>query len=204
MGGGNGGYIPSNIWQGGMAYVIIPLILWIVNNILTYLYKKSAQINRFCSKNGRFLMILAKFYQKFLQKCKIWISQAQRIFLHIACSKFALKSIHQIARFQFQKYKIFQLLRGAHPPSDTPWCATKSSPPILKMDLCPWPISIWYQKKNPTSPPHFYFGTGIWCEASNLGAWVINWTQIWILQQNVTLRTTLEAMVPRDLFTNTC
>ena len=33
------------------------------------------------------------------------------------------KSIHQIAPFSFQNSKIFQLLRGAHPPSDTPLCA---------------------------------------------------------------------------------
>ena len=48
------------------------------------------------------------------------------------------KSIHQIALFSFQNSKIFQLLRGAHPPSDTPlcaqarnwrWRATQSSPP---------------------------------------------------------------------------
>ena len=41
-------------------------------------------------------------------------------FLLTACSKLVPKSIYQIARFQFQEYKIFQLLRGAHPPSDTP------------------------------------------------------------------------------------
>ena len=35
-----GGYIPSNIWQGGgVAYEIIPPMLWKVNKILTYLYK---------------------------------------------------------------------------------------------------------------------------------------------------------------------
>ena len=49
-----------------------PPMWWIINHILTYLYKNlyknSGQINRFCSKNGGFLMILAKFYLKFLQK----------------------------------------------------------------------------------------------------------------------------------------
>ena len=33
-------------------------------------------------------------------------------FLLTACFKFVSKSIHQIAQFQFQKYKISQLLRG--------------------------------------------------------------------------------------------
>ena len=51
------------------------------------------------------------------------------------------KSIHQIAPFSFQNSKIFQLLRGAHPPSDTPlcaqarnwrWRATRSSPQCSK------------------------------------------------------------------------
>ena len=51
-------------------------------------------------------------------------------------------------------YKIFQLLRKAHPPSDTPmctqthnWCwkATKSSPKMSKTDLRPcWGIVILY------------------------------------------------------------
>ena len=48
------------------------------------------------------------------------------VVLPFACSKFAPKSIHQIARFQLQKYEIFQLLRGAHPPQ-TPPCARKRS-----------------------------------------------------------------------------
>ena len=51
------------------------------------------------------------------------LGQSGPYFLLIACSKFVLKSIHQIAWLQFQKYKIFQLLRGVHPPSDTPLCA---------------------------------------------------------------------------------
>ena len=91
-------------------------------------------------------MILAKSYQKFLLKYKILINQAQRtVFLFIACSKFAPKSIHQIARFQLRKYQIFQLLRRAHHSSDTP-CSSKCAidadgplnhPPMSKMDLRP-------------------------------------------------------------------
>ena len=38
----------------------------------------------------------------------------------IACSNFAPKSIHQIAQFQFQKFKIFQFLRGTIPPQTPP------------------------------------------------------------------------------------
>ena len=57
------------------------------------------------------------------------------------------KSIHQIAPFSFQNSKIFQLLSGPHPPSDTllcvqarnwRWRATRSSPPMFKTDLRPW------------------------------------------------------------------
>ena len=84
---GDGGYIPSNIWQGGKAYVIIP--------------QCCEKLTRFCSKNGWFLMIPAKFYQKFLLKYKILVSQAQRtvFFLLITCSKFVPKCIHQIDFF---------------------------------------------------------------------------------------------------------
>ena len=46
------------------------------------------------------------------------------VFTHRLLYKFAPKSIHQIARFQLQKYKIVQLLRWAYPPaSDTSLCA---------------------------------------------------------------------------------
>ena len=95
-------------------------------------------------------MILAKFYQNFSQNTKFWSARPKELFfLLIACSEFAHKSIHQIAWFQLQKYKIFQLLRGAHPSQTPPpppckqahnwhWCATKSYPKMLKTDLCPW------------------------------------------------------------------
>ena len=43
-------------------------------------------------------------------------------FLLTVCSKLAPKSIYQIARLQFQKYKIFQLLRGPHLLSDNLLC----------------------------------------------------------------------------------
>ena len=134
------GDISPPIFDWGLAYVIIPPILCKVNNILPYLYKYSDRINRYCSKNGWFLMILAKFIKNFSQNAKFWSVRAKELcFLPIACSKFASKSIHQIEWFQLQTYKIFQLLRGAHPPLDTPlWRATKSSLPMLKMDLCPW------------------------------------------------------------------
>ena len=69
-------------------------------------------------------------------------------FLLIAWSKFAL--IFHIARFQFQKYKIFQLLRG-HIPSDTP-CVCKHAigadappnhPPMLKTDVQPSVVLVY-------------------------------------------------------------
>ena len=94
-------------------------------------------------------MILAKLKPKFLQKCKIWVSQIHTtvfffFFLLITSFKFAPKSIYQMARFQFQKYKIFQLLRGGGTSPQTPpvcwsehlalWC----SPPPTKIDLGSW------------------------------------------------------------------
>ena len=52
-----------------MANVIIPPpILWKVNNILPYLDKYSDIINRFCSNNSWFLMILAKILPKISPK----------------------------------------------------------------------------------------------------------------------------------------
>ena len=66
------------------------------------------------------------------------------------------KSIHQIAPFSFQNSKIFQLLRGAHPPSVTPlcaqarnwrWRATQSSPQCSKRIYAPVhgkTLGTWY------------------------------------------------------------
>ena len=71
-------------------------------------------------------MILAKFLTKISPKMQnLGQSDPYNFFLLVACSKFALKSIHQIARFQFQKYKIFQLLRGSLPPQTPPSCGSK-------------------------------------------------------------------------------
>ena len=88
-------------------------------------------------------MILAKFYQKFLPKCKILVSQAKRtVFCFVfvfcfVCFCFVLfcfvlcfcpssglnapKSIHQIAQFQLQKIQNFLASEGGttplrHPP----------------------------------------------------------------------------------------
>ena len=77
------------------------------------------------------------------------------IFLFIVCSKFVPKSIHQIVRFQLQKYKIFQLLRGDVPPSDNPLCPQAHQitlQKISKIYLRPWPnlsywFNIWTKKK---------------------------------------------------------
>ena len=71
------------------------------------------------------------------------------VFLLITSFKFAPKSIHQMARIQFQKYKIFQLLRGA---PDTPLCVEASyiwhcdAPPpqqIKKKVAKRWILGCW-------------------------------------------------------------
>ena len=143
--GGGGG--PLNIWRGGMAYVIIPPMLWKVNNVLAYFTNIQSKATYFAHKNNCFFMILAKFYQKFLPKYKLLVSQAQRsVLLLIACYKFLPKSMQQIAWFQLQKFKIFQLLRGhiplRHPPlyaqaRSLHWRATKSYPKCRKRIYAP-------------------------------------------------------------------
>ena len=98
-------------------------MLWKVTNNLTYLYKYLVKINRFCSRNNWFLMILAEFYQSFSQNKKLGQSGPKNcvfFFLLKVCSKFAPKSIHHIVWFQLQKFKTLQLLRGAHPPHTPP------------------------------------------------------------------------------------
>ena len=105
-------------------------------------------------------MILANFLTKISPKMKKngSVRSIQLFFfLLVACSKFALKSIHQIVRFQFQKYKIFQL-GGGGTPLDTPFlwvqvgicpCDKPHKNKIKKkkkkrkkvnknLDLCPW------------------------------------------------------------------
>ena len=52
-------------------------------------------------------MILAKLNQNFSQNTKFGSVRSNFFFLLISCFKFVPKSIHQIARFQFQKYKVF-------------------------------------------------------------------------------------------------
>ena len=90
----------------------------------------SAQINRFFPKHCWFSILAHNFNQNYSQNANFFVSQAYRtvfFLLIITCCKFAPKSTHhQIARFLFQKYKIFQLLRGAHPPSDIPLCTTQN------------------------------------------------------------------------------
>ena len=113
----------------------------------------SAQINRFWPKHCWFSILAHNFNPNYSQNAKFGSVRPIKLFLLIiTCSKFAPKSTHQIALFQFQKYKIFQLLRGAHPPSDTPLCTTQNhSPPMSKTDLHPWlkcicNLGIWAGK----------------------------------------------------------
>ena len=107
-----------------MAYLYNYLpMLWIVNTILIVIpYKNSAKINRFCSKNSLFLIILAKVVIKiFSQNANLGQSGLQNcvFFLLIICSKLCLK-VFTNCTILFQKYKIVKLLMGAHIPSDTP------------------------------------------------------------------------------------
>ena len=85
------------------------------------------------------------------------------VFLRIACSKFAPKSIHQIAWFQFQKYKNFQLLRGYIPPQTPPMRTSVQlaltrhqiiHPPMSKTDLCPCLQPNWVLKALLWQPQH--------------------------------------------------
>ena len=106
-----------------MAYVIIPPpILWKVNNILPYLYKYSDKINRFCSKNGWFLMILPKLYQIFLASCKILVSQAPKncVFYPSPALNLRLKVFTKLHDFSCKNTKFSSFSSGAHPPQTPP------------------------------------------------------------------------------------
>ena len=141
-------YIPSFDKGGSLCSHPSPNVVNI-SQYFNFIYKKILpKINRFGSKNGWFLMILTKFYQNFFQNAKFLSVRPPKTdlfcscfvlfcFLLNACSKFAPESIHPIPRFQFQKYKIFQLLWR--------WRATKSPPTMSKMELrpCVLHVEIW-------------------------------------------------------------
>ena len=121
---GGVGIYPSNFWQGGMAYIIIPHVV----NSKQYSdlsLQKSPQINRFCSKNDWFLMILAKFYQKFLPKCRIWVSQAQRtvFFYSSSALNLCLKVYSLKYTIPVPKIQNFPASERGMSTSDTPLCA---------------------------------------------------------------------------------
>ena len=155
-----------------MAYVIVPqcceklTIFWL---IFTNIQTKATD---FALKMAVFLMILAEFYQKFLPKDKILVNNLgpkNCVFLLIACSKFAPKSIHQIARFQLQKCKIFQLLRGhPHAHSSVP---PNHPPTMSKMNLR---ASTW-------SPMVYYFCWKTKTNKQNV-YWFCNITNKWYNQ----------------------
>ena len=118
------------------------------------------QINRFCFKNSWFLIILhvAKFYQKFPPKCKLWVSKAQRFFFFFLltdCSKFAQACINQIALFQFQntKYSSF-------------WGCTSPLKHSLCAKACNWrwrTQSIEKNVKDKSTPLHYFFFVFNYC-----------------------------------------
>ena len=146
-----GGYIPSNIWQGGDGQCNHPpqycerltIFCLILTNIQT-------KINRFCSNNSWFLMILAKILPKISPKmqnfgqsgpknCVFYPSPA--LSLHL---KVFTKLRHSV--FKIQKSSSFW---GGHIPPHTHPCARKRAigadappnyppPPMFKTDLRPW------------------------------------------------------------------
>ena len=131
--------IPSKYLTSGRGWQSSSIVVHLGENILTYL--QTIQPNRFWPKHCWFSILAHNFNQNYSQNAKFGsVRPIEPLFLLIiTCCKFALKSTHQIARFQFQKCKIFQLLRGAHPSSDTPLCTTQNhSPPMSKTDLHPW------------------------------------------------------------------
>ena len=114
------------------------------------------------NQNGWFFNDSSKIVKKFSQmqnlgqlgpeNCRAYVFFAWCFFffffLLIAWSKFAL--IFHIARFQFQKYKIFSFWEGT-PPSDTP-CVCKHAigadappnhPPMSKTDVQPSVLLVY-------------------------------------------------------------
>ena len=131
---------PQNIWPvggDGMAIILhCCASRWKYSDLSL---NNSAQINRFWPKHCWFSILAHNFNQNYSQNAKFGsVRPIELVFLLIiTCCKFTPKSTPQIAQVQFQKYKIFQLLRGAplrHP------CAQHriTPPPMAKTDLHPW------------------------------------------------------------------
>ena len=95
-------------------------------------------------------MILAKFLQEILPKCKIWVGWAHKnwdffLIFFTAFSAFAPECIHQIVRFCFKNTK-FSSFWGDN-PLDTPcvqWYTIQSWTPWLKNLATGSSIKHWF------------------------------------------------------------
>ena len=117
MGGGEGIYLLYHLTRG-MTYVIIPPILWKVNNILPYLYKYSDKI--------KFLIILAKFLSKISPKMqKFGQSGAKNcVFYPSPALNMCLKVFIKLHDFSCKNTKFSSFWRGHIPPQTLP-CVCK-------------------------------------------------------------------------------
>ena len=102
-----------------MPYVIIPPCCEKLYFDFFYLYKYSVKSTDFALK--WFLLIPAKFYQKFLLKYKILLSQAHRtmFFYSSPALNLHLKVFTKLHNSHCKTTK-FSSFKGAHLPADTP------------------------------------------------------------------------------------
>ena len=164
------GDISPPIFDRGMAYVIIPPPNIVKsNNILAYLYKYSDKINRFCSKNGWFLMILAKFYQKISPKMQNFGQSGPKncfFFYPSPALNLRLKVFAKLRDSSCKSTKFSSFWGGRHPPNAQAcnWHsrATKSSHPCRKTDLRLCRLKLIVEQRN--TPNFIVFHT--WPETS--------------------------------------
>ena len=184
---GGGVIYPLQNLTRGDGLCNIPPLWWKVNKILTYLYKYSVKINRFCSKNSWFLMILAKFYQKFLLKSKTLVSPRNYFFYSSPALNLRLKVFTKLHDSSGKNTK-FSSFWGGTSPSDISlcaqacnwrWRATKSSPPMSKTDLCPWgnwSIFHWMGSPSPPAKNNDQKMAYLFLEGGQIIPWVFLWT----------------------------
>ena len=143
------GYIPSNIWQGGglcnhPPYCEKLTIFWLIFTNIQSKFRSNIQSDRFCSKNGWFLMILAKVFKKNSPKIQNFGQSGPKNCIFFSSSpalNLRLKVFTKLHDFS-SKNTQFSSFWGGHIPPQTPPCArkrlTNSSPQMSKMDLRPW------------------------------------------------------------------
>ena len=99
-----GGIPPTSDW--GVAYVIIPLIVKSYKHFDKSLQIFSQYQRIWLQKLLIFIMILEKFWQEFLPKDKVLVSQAKiSVFLLIVCSKFVPKKITKLRDYSCKNTK---------------------------------------------------------------------------------------------------